>query len=56
MKAHVRFRRFGNLQPWLPWAACSATLLFGTAFGLEGDGAGCAKFLRDVERGTERAR
>ena len=34
MKAHVRFltfRRFENLQPWLPWAACSAALLFGTA-------------------------
>jgi hypothetical protein len=34
MKANVRFltvRRFENLQPWLPWAACSAALLFGTA-------------------------
>jgi hypothetical protein len=33
MKSHVRFltfRRFENLQPWLPWAACSAALLFGT--------------------------
>jgi hypothetical protein len=33
MKANVRFlifRRFENLQPWLPWAACSAALLFGT--------------------------
>jgi hypothetical protein len=34
MKAHARFltfRRFENLQPWFPWAACSAALLCGTA-------------------------
>jgi hypothetical protein len=34
MKSHARFltlRRFKNLQPWLPWAACSTALLFGTA-------------------------
>ena len=34
MKANERFLifpRFENSQPWLPWAACSAALLFGTA-------------------------
>jgi|ERR1700733_15374718 hypothetical protein len=34
MESHVRFlsfRRFKNLQPWLPGAACSIALLFGTA-------------------------
>jgi hypothetical protein len=33
MKAGVRlliFRRFENLHPRLPWAGCSAALLFGT--------------------------
>jgi hypothetical protein len=27
----LTFRCFENLQPWLPWAACSAALLFGPA-------------------------
>lgn len=34
MKSRVRFltfRRFQNLLPKLPWAACSTALLFGTA-------------------------
>jgi hypothetical protein len=34
MNSRVRFptfRGFRNLQPWLPWTACSTALVFGTA-------------------------